>query len=437
MTERWQRDVRKLSAVEPERDVWKRASTRAPGGDGLPPPRQRVVAGVVAFGVFFAAASFGWLALRPTAEGTLGEAAEGTAALVTLRVGTEGSDTYPIATLRVDGVIHQGQAAPGNVWDLEGTSIPWLEQEPPYRPRDYVTIALPATLELAGDADGADAILHDPKSTFWAGADGDEIGPLGSPLPFEAPPGRYVLEVLGHWQDHGDPAFYFPIELTVVPAASGSTGASPTLNPSQPASDTLHVSCTDGGAVLSTPLVAVQADGIHVVVDEAGGFGELVLDPLDDFPLQFWSGSSGVDGEFARELVPGRWRAGCVVGPQQDRSSVVGWAEFEVIDPASFWIPTTLACGGGEPIDSVENGGTVTKEGDETPQEAIARVLELPVSDLVEVAGYEGSFRQAYRIVREGEIVAWALFSDWTTEWWRFTAGWACPGEGFSTEVGG
>ena len=109
MTERWQREVRTLGTVEPERDAWNRAATRAPGGDDLPPPRQRIVAGVVAFGVFFAAASFGWLALRPTAE-TPGGATEGTEVLVTLRVRTEGSDTFPVATLKVDGVIHEGRA---------------------------------------------------------------------------------------------------------------------------------------------------------------------------------------------------------------------------------------------------------------------------------------------------------------------------------------
>ena len=199
-------------------------------------------------------------------------------------------------------------------------------------------------------------------------------------------PGDWVVRCAG-WGDEFGSA-----EITVVPDASGSISASPTPSASEAASDTLHVSCTDGGAVVSTPLVAVQADGVHVVVDEAGGFGELVLDPLDDFPLQFWSGSSGVDGEFVRELVPGRWRTGCVVGPQQDRSSVVGWASFDVVDPYSFWVSTALVCGGSEPIDSVENGGSITKVGDETPQEAIARVLGLRGSDLVEKGGYEGSF---------------------------------------------
>lgn len=71
----------------------------------------------------------------------------------------------------------------------------------------------------------------------------------------------------------------------------------------------------------------------------------------------------------------------------------------------------------------------------ESPEEAIARVLELREGDVVEKAGYYSSFRQAYRIVRSGVIVvAWLLFSDWRATDWSFTAGWACPDEGFRTE---
>ncbi|MEX1263233.1 MAG: hypothetical protein WEE66_04735 [Actinomycetota bacterium] len=64
MTERWQKQLRKLRGIEPPADGWQRAESRAPGGDGLPPPRQRVVAGIVAFGVFAAAGAFGWQAFR-------------------------------------------------------------------------------------------------------------------------------------------------------------------------------------------------------------------------------------------------------------------------------------------------------------------------------------------------------------------------------------
>lgn len=637
MTERWQKELRKLGSVEPERDAWNRAATRAPGGDGLPPPRQRIVAGIVAFGVFFAAASFGWLALRPTAERTPGGSQASRQAIVTLR----GTEARPTATLEVGGDLLQGKPA----------SYSWLgiitdTVAPAFNDDGSVRIEQSAVLAVMGDADSAQARLVRPDH-FLSGGDAGvvTIGALRPAQRIDAAPGRYLLEVHATWKTRGGVAFYFPIEIvesavdgalttlagtewrltaidgvpidedgdrlggasiefkenafegwsgcdsfggkyqvdgssfsvdgiggtlvgpcsgeqawfdrlgaadswtsdgstltvsgpagaftatrvgvgtvdtvrveclpgstqvldqqvvataqgvegifgpaghakrvefvpvaasagnetqvtlgetltaatvpltrgdwvvrcagwgdefgsaeiTVVPDASGSTLDSSTPTASQAASDTLHVSCTDGGALVSTPLVAVQADGVHVVVDEAGGFGELVLDPLDDFPLQFWSGSSGVDGEFARELVPGRWRAGCVVGPQQDRSSVVGWAEFEVIDPHSFWVSTALACGGGEPLDFPANSGpTITKVGDDTPQEAITRELALPASDLVEEAGYEGSFRQAYRIVREGEVVAWLLFSDLAPERWRFTAGWACPGEGFTTEA--
>lgn len=215
MTERWQREVRKLGSVEPEGDAWKRAATRAPGGDGLPPPRQRMVAGIVAFGVFFAAASFGWLALRPTAERTPGEATEGTEALVTLRVGTEGSDTYPVATLNVDGAIRQAWPS-GYWWDGESRPFEW-SNPPHWGPDAFVGIKVPAVLSLAGDADWADARLHSPDS-FLEG-EGQELGRLETPQPIDVAPGRYVMEIRGHWRDHGNPSFYFPIE--VLPPSNG------------------------------------------------------------------------------------------------------------------------------------------------------------------------------------------------------------------------
>ncbi|MGH2539164.1 MAG: hypothetical protein ACRDGK_01435, partial [Actinomycetota bacterium] len=148
---------------------------------------------------------------------------------------------------------------------------------------------------------------------------------------------------------------------------------------------------------------------------------------------RFWSGSSGLDGPFVRELVPGRWRVGCVHGEQQDPGAVAGWAMFDVVDPNGFWRPTTLACGEGDQMVRDEPAPIPKVEG-ESPEQAVARVLELPEGDLVEEAGYRGSYRQPYRVVRSGEVVAWVLFSDWTQIYWNLTAGWACPGEGFRTE---
>jgi hypothetical protein len=279
MTERWQKELRKLHGVQPSEGAWEQATARAPSGDGLLPTRQRVVAGVVAFGVFIAAASFVWLS-RPQAPRTAGEGGRGQSGI--------------------------------------------------------------------------------------------------------------------------------PSVLAVV--------------------------CSDAGADVSSPQVAVQEDGVHVHVDNPGGFDEVVLEPIGDpNPWRFWSGSSGLDGPFIRESEPGRWRVGCVRGEQQDPTAVVGWSAVELIDPNAFWIPTTLACGEGDELTHNEPA-PIPKVAGESPEQAIARVLGLREGDLVEEAGYRDSYRQPYRIIRSGEVVAWVLFSDWTEMWWRLTAGWACPGQGFPTE---
>ena len=66
MNERWQREVRKLRDVEPGPAVWDDARSRTPHGDGLPPTRQRLIAGAVAFAVFIGAGLFAWQAFRPS-----------------------------------------------------------------------------------------------------------------------------------------------------------------------------------------------------------------------------------------------------------------------------------------------------------------------------------------------------------------------------------
>jgi hypothetical protein len=374
-----------------------------------------VVAGVVAFGVFIAAATFGWLAFRPIDRDTVGGAdgATTTEAIVSLRAVLDVQFPHPAATLSIGDTVVEGQPSSYG-WDgaIVDTSTPTFDTG------DFVAVQLPAVVSLEGDADWAEARLH-PFDSFLAG-EGHEIGLLDAPQPIEIQPGRYVMEIRAHWRDHGNPSFYFPL---LVMGGSVDT----------PAPEVLDVVCSHTGADVSTSQVSVQADGVHVVVDNRGGFEELVLDPVDGYPLRFWSGSSGLDGPFVRELVPGRWRVGCVQGEQQDLGAVAGWAMFDVVDPNGFWTPTSLACGEGDQMVRDEPAPIPKVEG-ESPEQAVARVLGLREGDLVEEAGYRGSFRQPYRIVRSGEVVAWVLFSDWTQTYWNLTAGWACPGEGFRTE---
>jgi hypothetical protein len=69
MTERWQREVRKLHELGPSADVWDDAAARTPGtsadADG-PSARKRVIAGVLAIAVFIAAGLFAWEIFRPS-----------------------------------------------------------------------------------------------------------------------------------------------------------------------------------------------------------------------------------------------------------------------------------------------------------------------------------------------------------------------------------
>ncbi len=145
-------------------------------------------------------------------------------------------------------------------------------------------------------------------------------------------PGDWMVRCAG-WGDEFGSA-----EITVVPTPPDPSQRPRRRRLRQAASETLHVSCTDGGAVVSTPLVAVQADGFmsswtRQADSESSSSIRWMIS-------RFSSGAAavGVDGEFVRELVPGRWRAGCVVGPQQDRSSVVGWADVRGHRSHPFWM---------------------------------------------------------------------------------------------------
>jgi hypothetical protein len=78
MTYRWERELEKLRTLEPRTDLWETVKTEPQHIARAPSlrPRQRIVAGIVAFAVFAAAGAFAWTAFRPegasrlTANGT-------------------------------------------------------------------------------------------------------------------------------------------------------------------------------------------------------------------------------------------------------------------------------------------------------------------------------------------------------------------------------
>ena len=212
MPERWQQELRKLGDVEPADDTWHRAELgpRIPGGPGLPPRRQRVVAGVVAIVIFVAAGGFAWRALRPTPQRSVGSDLNPTL-VVTLRILKRDNVSVPTATLKVGGLTVPGR---GGVWQSgnAGTSSEPIR----FTVGDFVPVVVGSLLGVAGDAESVDAGLERPDGSGSVAS----FGQLSDDaVALDQPPGDYVLRLTGHWLQ-GNANFYFPIDL--VEQASGS-----------------------------------------------------------------------------------------------------------------------------------------------------------------------------------------------------------------------
>jgi hypothetical protein len=217
MTERWQREVRKLSGVEPERDAWKRAATRAPGGDGLPPPRQRVVAGVVAFAVFAAAGLFLVRSFDRGQEGRLGDSKRGDGSHLVVTATSAEADEGALGsiTLSVDGASVRGIGGTAGTQPVGDGEHPVGYPTQQLDRADFVEVTAGATLEIAGDADTVGTVVHigdDPEGAETMSIDPSTLSTLAS--------GYYVLRVEASWQTTTTETWsskLFPIEIVEAP----------------------------------------------------------------------------------------------------------------------------------------------------------------------------------------------------------------------------
>lgn len=224
MTERWQKQLGKLRAVEPPADSWQRTETRPPSGDGFPPPRQRIVAGIVAFGVFAAAGAFGWTAFRPSGS-TTGDA-EGQAVQLEVRLQAAGSWTdghKSSATMTVDGqpvAVRSG----GERYTVSDVSGEVMVDPVEFVDTEYVVLDPGSSMSVSHDADRVEAaVVADAKDKAGMPVDLADSTPFG-----EVPAGRWLLRIDARWQEgqigwvgNGwrlDARYFFPIELTAPSA---------------------------------------------------------------------------------------------------------------------------------------------------------------------------------------------------------------------------
>jgi hypothetical protein len=215
MPERWVDDLQRLRTLEPSADVWER-SQRGPRGDGMPPRRDRVVAGVVALVVFAAAGTFAWRALRPGESERVPVGPAQPRATVTFLGSDPEYPGYPSASLTFEGETRAGQVSSYG-WDgaIIDTEIPAYV--------DPLELPAGALLEIAGDASSVEGEIRvvmgveesPPVSAPEAGFPWELYTPLdltSNETALDLPPGRYVLAFEATWPE-GTAPFYFPIEI--------------------------------------------------------------------------------------------------------------------------------------------------------------------------------------------------------------------------------
>jgi len=232
-------------------------------------------------------------------------------------------------------------------------------------------------------------------------------------------------------------------EVAIVPVVLSrpevSESPSPETAPSPTApggvSEVLQMTCApDGTPQILTPVVRVQADGLHVVVRDWAG-SEAVIFRQQARPEIAWSsGSNGLDDEFVTLVRPGETFVGCKgagasVAPSPGSGVQSNEAAFTVVDPDHVWVPTDLVCGYKDQW-SFHVGTSRATDNGMTPSEAArALVPGVQMTDVVEPGGYVAAKSEAdvVRVVRDGEVVAWMMAHSQAA--WSFD-GYACPGSG-------
>lgn len=540
MPERWQEELKKLRKVGLDDGTWRRVEQgpSADTGSGLPPPRQRVVAGVVAFAVFLAAGTFAWKILRPTTSGRSvgGPAAS---ALVIQTHETPGQTEPPEATFTYQDASNTIPPQGGHGWGMRGfddiryvldapvpagtlieidsnaDSVTFFASpccpagDPVALPSSAGRVEMPSTpgrYTLVTHARWADGVAEftifvhvvqpaspstvptetpavltfiarnapeatltyddaqqdgvrteftwcdvsggcvtrasdwgpDPSSsqlhsvlipagtplelgdvTNYRGAfttsDGEKISGFGGDVPGAVPgePGRYVLELHvaleGSQAGHGNATFFFGVESMEVKTRSAAAASTPAAV-SQP-SDALHVSCSGDTAHVSTPVVMAQADGLHVVPDEAPADANIEIWSSGEPDWTIWSGSSGVDGEYVREVTPGDLTVVCLTSPDPTNKEMARLEEHgehaQLVAADSGFVPYDPDC----PVDTALSAGAPFEGVDPLNAEMQIRrwLRDLRSFDTIERAGYvqAGTAGRAWwRVVREGSIVA-------------------------------
>jgi hypothetical protein len=222
VTKRWERELRRLDDVDaPTERIRAHAAGRPTDpshGDGLPPRRQRITAGVVAVVVFVAAGTFAWQAFRPSDDPTtIGTVDTDGALVVTLHAPTEtqGDIAFPTATFTLGGhstdIATQGVDGWPDIPDDVGFDDPLYS----------LGFDVPAGTELVveGDASSASATVRDDMAIDTATFVDLDLSDGTGTLPTDV--GQHVIDLTGTWPD-GTATFTAAFRIVPVAPVDGT-----------------------------------------------------------------------------------------------------------------------------------------------------------------------------------------------------------------------
>ena len=369
MTERWQRELKKLGGVDAPVSRMRAQIASGPSEDPPRPeparsPAQRITAGVVAFAVFAAAGVFAWNEFRPadvTPGAAGGPAPTRSTVPDVLKISCEGGTTSiadPTVALQADG-LHAETVGSWPKGDLAAFFRPAA-------PTPIAAEALPITVDLSA--------------------------------------GTYdVMCYRINWGS-GNPYIGNKIEVRVVDQSSTNSAAPLTPTPSA-VPDLLKVSCDGGAPRMVTPTVAVQRDGVHI---------QLVGNPPPNTGLAFFgrldgsmylSRAADPTQGLVLQLGTGTYDVKCYqMGSGVDPAAINAADSVDVVDPNGFWVSTYLDCAFSGQIDLTPVGYL---PGGSAATNIRSEVAGLLPSDTIERAGYTYvAGLPAYRVVRGGSTIA-------------------------------
>jgi hypothetical protein len=422
MTERWQRELKKLRQLEPPSTTWPRAQ-QSPRWDRPDSSRTgRVIASVVAFAVFAAAGVFTWAAFdgQPTTAGRMGPPGE-QVVRIDLASGTDGDLA---AVLRSGTADAAGTRFPVDVFGADGASFQAPDLIATYPPAGFARITPDATFRLQGEVQRGsvnaflfrgDEIGADPKHLgIWTDltqGEGDLTWDLEGVAQRDVPTkggNRYLLAVMGRTLSGEEFGFSFGVEIQ-----KGALVSEPTATPSDAADipNVAMIRCTEAGTELLTPMVRPQTDGVHFEIDNQSQARAIAGWHADDPGprYSYWASEFNAQDPNPTNMLPlepDRYLVQCI-DTRADSDAIDLRPEdaqpMEIIDVDGVLFPDRLSCSGGSRRYAFD--GRPSLDGEEYIRDTVPGIQN---TDIVGPAGYAGTAQQewGWRVERDGRVVA-------------------------------